>query len=92
MPEKTVWRECEFGKRCVSSPDNSIRECRVRGDMVVLVNSHDCAACPVPALVEAVRESRDTLHAMRKPHSIGTDAEDMCEAALALLPKEESRG
>ena len=102
MAEKTEWRECEFGgpETIIPVGDGPSRYCEARSygprngklKMHVYVCPEGCATCPVPALVAAVKESRDTLHTMRKPHSIGTDAEDMCEAALALLPKEESRG
>ena len=84
-----VWRECEFAGPVGRNP--YVRLCRA---VNVRLGTINCVRCPVPALVEAVRTTM-RIRAARDLSAICYNeiltAQRLAAAALAALPKGESR-
>ena len=103
MSEKAEWRECEFGSKPFATSNRRVRvlhydyqqweryrrRCKWRGE----VAHSDCAQCPVPALVAAVRAARSHIDSgpySGKPVEVDSiELDEKIDAALALLPKGE---
>ena len=119
MAEKTAWRECEFAGGVLRDQPRPFRVCklllRIQDEDVAaedaihteVVCPGDCGRCPVPALVEAVRASKEFLesrgvqaafmlqgiHGGVSPWRKGGKLiDEWLDAALAALPKGEDRG
>ena len=85
MSEKTEWRECSFAGDGVRNVTMA-RMCRVAAkekrlpgrvlwDEERMVNPEACAACPVPALVAALRAVAYILESRDKPTGHGPAAD-----------------
>lgn len=91
------WKECAFGGKSLCHPDAPLRRCAI-GVSLGTVNRKDCASCPVPLLVEAVKAANRGLRglagyaathpAMAWPSEANAKVTD----ALAILPKEPPSG
>lgn len=73
---RAEWRDCVWARRCYSSPDDSVRECRVRGHMITLVKRDDCATCPVPLFVGAVKAAHYIVESRTRPEAHGRAASE----------------
>ena len=99
MAEKTEWRVCEFAGLTYPQYPN-LRGCRLISSIVQTERRvDDCAICPVPSLVEAVRVVKTWLDLYAEPTATESErkaaflpADQMIEAVIDALPKEDGRG
>lgn len=79
---KTEWRECRFGAPAETS--QGVRICQHIRARAEWVSPANCAACPVPVFVEAVRAA-DEYHQKLLVIDQAVDREGVGNVEVALL-------